>query len=241
MPPSRSTEWRWKTKGQPRLTTSGRKRGRPLGHVSGNMNAKTLWRAAMLIEEAIRLPGAVDHLLVLREERERARWPEVQRIFDTIAAWSYPANLIAVATWKGFHIGSRKRKGGGEIWSKQVMIQKLKRAGLSAGDAVEYAEAYYRGDEETQLWIDELMMGLETNMNPKDKRQCSVSKIFRHVSDRMASHWRYDRRFEYCVSELHGIVWRARQNQALKPLTPANLAEIDEKKMLKRHGINPKR
>src|SRR5205823_13831972 len=97
---SRTTLWRWKVNGRPqRSLKTARWRGRPLRAESARVRDRTLLRAAILIEEAVRSPGTVDHVLIQREEIARAQRSEVQEIFEDLSTWSLPANLVAVATW----------------------------------------------------------------------------------------------------------------------------------------------
>jgi hypothetical protein len=83
-------------------------------------------------------------------------------------------------------------------------------------EAVKHANDYHLGDPETQQWVDEVLENtIKTESGkPVDERQCSVSRIFRHITDRMAYYWRQDPRLEDCMTSLHGIARRRRRSQA---------------------------
>src|SRR5215469_14654497 len=159
MPPSRTTLWWWKKKGQPKPSpTSGRRRGRPLRNYK--VQSKTLWRAAILIDEAIQSPDGVDYLLVQREETTRCQRPEVHKIFEQIDRLGFAPNLVAVATCDAFRIGRRTRRSDGEISTPAAIEKRLRRKlpDVSPEEAIQLnqeANDYCSGNEDTQKWIDE--------------------------------------------------------------------------------------
>ena len=193
---SRTTEWRRRKYGLPKA--HGRRVRNP------KIEGKTLVRSAMLIEEALRSPGAVDYVAVRREEVARVQSGDVKSIFTEIAKWPFPADLVAVATCDVFTIGRRRRRRAAPIWTEAVIAERLREAvpSLSKSEAINHALAYHRGDEEAQ-WIDVILQPMRNE--PIDERRCCMSHIFHHINRRMSSYWRNDPRFKQCVSQLRGI------------------------------------
>jgi hypothetical protein len=202
--PHRTTQWRWKTKGRP---SSGRGRRTQ----NENLTFKTIVRAAILIEEAVRSPGAVDHKVALREAGTRQDWPDVKEIYAQISGWPFPADLLAVATCDTFHIGTRQRRSAGRIWTNEVIAQRLRKEcpSLSKAEAMRHADAYVRGDEDTQQWVDWVLQPDKVSVTV-DKRQCCVSKVFSCIKRRMACYWRKHSAFARCKARLSSLAWKAR-------------------------------
>ena len=209
----RTTAWRRrkrKDRGEPERKNN---RGRRLHNA--NIATKTLWRAAILIDEVINSePGCPDYRLALREEHLRARRGEVSQIYFKISKWNLPADLVAVTVWRGLHIGRRTRRRLATIWTWPVLAKRLRVAcpDLSKQDAERYAIEYAQGNDDTQKWVDFVLE--DARSDGQDVRQCCVSKIFRHIKKGMSCYWRKHESYVMCEGWIRNLVKRARIEQS---------------------------
>jgi hypothetical protein len=166
---------------------------------------------ALLIDEALyanTVAGVEYTVLQGRDVAERCQRPSVAKIYDGIMNW--PPNLVAVVTCDLFPNSRTRRRGDSKIWKERVIEERILACyypKYTQEEAKEVARLYVAGDEETQLWVDNVL-GFDDDKYsiPSDGRQGSITRVFKHIKPNMAHYWRTCAEYKRCRSSLRDLL-----------------------------------
>jgi hypothetical protein len=207
--PHRSTKWRWKKNGRPASPHSGRQL---------KQKAREQRTRKLLIG-------------LLNEKFPRVPAKEFQRWLNESLQDGNPIDLIAVAAHDVLCFGRRTRRPDKRRLAKLLMAEYPKLTKQQALELVQSGGEWLKYFDRSGRRIDEIHRPLDEEDSP-----CCVSRIFTHVSRRMACYWRQHPDYKHLARDLCSF-WLA---ERLGPSSgPAPTRAEKEAERLARKGVQP--